>query len=383
MAIPQLRGLSYLVNKERSILEQYKLLTPGPLTTTNTVKEEMLFDRCTWDQDYKSITQKIRMQLLDLAKASADDYTTVLMQGSGTFTVESVMTTAMKQQDKALIITNGTYGERIVKMVDYIGLHYHHYNVAYNAYPNEQELKYILENDPSITHLVMVHCETTTGILNPIEKVSELAKMYNKTFIVDAMSSFGGVEMDIPELGIDFLISSANKCIQGVPGFGFVIAKRDELQACEGNANSLSLDLYDQWKEMDKEGKWRYTSPTHAVAAFSKAIDELIAEGGISARFERYQHNNRLLRDRLEKLGFRAYITDNRQSPIITTFLFPNDTFEFTEFYHHVKEKGFVLYPGKLTEINTFRIGNIGEVYEADIERLCNVIQEYMGVVIK
>lgn len=364
-------------------MEQYKLLTPGPLTTTNTVKEEMLFDRCTWDQDYKDITQKIRMQLLQLAKASPEDYTTVLMQGSGTFTVESVMTTAINKKDKALIITNGTYGERIVKMADYIGLHYKHYDVAYNAYPDELELKYILENDAAITHVVMVHCETTTGILNPLERVSRLANAYQKTLIVDAMSSFGGIEMDIPALGIDFLISSANKCIQGVPGFGFVIAKLDKLQACEGNAGSLSLDLYDQWKEMNKDGKWRYTSPTHVVAAFSKAIDELMAEGGTLARFQRYQRNNQLLREGLEQLGFKAYIPDERQSPIITTFLFPNETFEFEDFYHYVKERGFVLYPGKLTEINTFRVGNIGEVYEEDIKRLCNVIQQYMGAVVK
>ncbi|MFD1064794.1 2-aminoethylphosphonate--pyruvate transaminase [Oceanobacillus locisalsi] len=364
-------------------MEQYKLLTPGPLTTTDTVKEKMLLDRCTWDQDYKETTQKIRTQLLQLAKVSEDDYTAVLMQGSGTFTVESVMTTAMNKKDKALIITNGTYGERIVKIADYIGLHYKHYQVAYNAYPDEWELKSILENDRTITHLVMVHCETTTGIWNPLEMISRLGKAYGKTIIVDAMSSFGGIEMDVGELGIDFLISSANKCIQGVPGFGFVIAKQDKLLACEGNAGSLSLDLYDQWKVMHKDGKWRYTSPTHAVAAFSKAVDELIVEGGIQERFQRYQRNNQLLRKKMEQLGFQAYIPEERQSPIITTFLFPNDIFVFEDFYYYVKERGFVLYPGKLTELNTFRIGNIGEVYETDIERLCNVIQEYMGVVVK
>ncbi|WP_339226028.1 2-aminoethylphosphonate--pyruvate transaminase [Oceanobacillus sp. FSL K6-2867] len=364
-------------------MNSYKLLTPGPLTTTATVKEEMLFDRCTWDQDYKNITQKIRTQLLELAGVTADEYTTVLMQGSGTFTVESVMTTSLKKQDKALIITNGAYGERIVKMADYIGIQYQQYSGAYNAYPNEAELRRILEEDQQITHIVMVHCETTTGILNPIEMVSELAKAYKKTLIIDAMSSFAGVEMDVRALGTDYLISSANKCIQGVPGFGFVIAKLDKLKACEGNARSLSLDLYDQWKEMDKDGKWRYTSPTHVVAAFSKAIDELIEEGGIPARSHRYQHNNQLLREKLEKIGFQTYITDEKQSPIITTFLFPYDTFQFEDFYLYVKERGFVLYPGKLTEVNTFRIGNIGEIYEEDIETLCSVIEDYMGVVIK
>jgi 2-aminoethylphosphonate-pyruvate transaminase len=364
-------------------MDNYKLLTPGPLTTTNTVKEEMLFDRCTWDDDYKSITQKIRTQLLEFAGVAKEDYTAVLMQGSGTFAVESVMTSTIKNDDKVLIITNGAYGERIVKMADCIGLNYQPYSVAYDEYPNETQLRNLLEKDQDITHLVMVHCETTTGILNPIEMVSKLSKEFGKTLIIDAMSSFGGMEINVASLGIDFLISSANKCIQGVPGFGFVIAKFDKLMGCEGISRSLSLDLYDQWREMDKDGKWRYTSPTHVVAAFSKAIDELIAEGGIPARSLRYQKNNQILRERLGKIGFHPYISEEKQSPIITTFLFPNEQFNFNDFYNFVKERGFVLYPGKLTDAETFRIGNIGEIYEEDILALCNVIEEYKGVVLK
>ncbi len=364
-------------------MNNYKLLTPGPLTTTSTVKEEMLFDRCTWDHDYKGITQKIRAQLLELASAAKEDYTVVLLQGSGTFAVESVMTTTISNEDKVLIVTNGAYGERVVKMAKYIGLNYLEYSVEYNHHPNEAEIRDILEKDKDITHIVMVHCETTTGILNPIELISKLSKEYGTTSIIDAMSSFGGMDINVAELGIDYLISSANKCIQGVPGFGFVIARLEKLLACEGNARSLSLDLFDQWKEMDKEGKWRYTSPTHVVAAFSKAIDELIEEGGISARFARYQNNNRILRERLEKIGIHAYISSEKQSPIITTFLFPNERFNFGNFYSFVKERGYVIYPGKLTDSDTFRIGNIGEIYEKDIQELCNIIEEYMGVVTK
>ena len=206
-------------------MNNYKLLTPGPLTTTSTVKEQMLFDRCTWDQEYKEITQKIRSQLLELAGATQEEYTVVLMQGSGTFAVESVLTTAMSANDKVLIVTNGAYGERIVKMAQCIGIKYREYSVGYDEYPNEAELRNILAEDSAITHLAMVHCETTTGILNPLEMISKVAKEYGKTLIIDAMSSFGGVEINIPKLGIDYLISSANKCIQGVPGFGFVIAK--------------------------------------------------------------------------------------------------------------------------------------------------------------
>ncbi|XRG79097.1 2-aminoethylphosphonate--pyruvate transaminase [Rossellomorea sp. GAMAL-10_SWC] len=364
-------------------MKNYKLLTPGPLTTTCTVKEEMLFDRCTWDNDYKEITQKIRTQLLELANVSEEDYTVVLMQGSGTFAVESVISSTISKNDKVLIVTNGAYGERIVKMAKYIGLNFIQYSIAYDELPEEEELRDIIEKDQAITHIVMVHCETTTGILNPIEMVAELSKEYNKTLMIDAMSSFGGIEIDVRKLEIDYLISSANKCIQGVPGFGFVIAKLDQLVQCEGVARSLSLDLFDQWKEMDKDGKWRFTSPTHVVAAFSKAIDELIEEGGISARFGRYQNNNRLLRMRLKDVGIHAYINEENQSPIITTFLFPSEQFSFENFYYFIKEKGYVIYPGKLTDADTFRVGNIGEIYEEDIQGLCNIIEEYMGVVTK
>ncbi|PIC85511.1 2-aminoethylphosphonate--pyruvate transaminase [Sporosarcina sp. P20a] len=362
-------------------MNTYKLLTPGPLTTTTSVKQEMLIDRCTWEQDYKKITQEIRARLLEFASVSNEDYTTVLMQGSGTFVVESVMTTAISQLDKVLIITNGAYGERIVKMANYIGINYVEYSVDYDEHPKEDEIRTILQVDQEITHIVMVHCETTTGILNPLEMISNISEECGKTLIIDAMSSFGGVEINMSKLNIDYLISSANKCIQGVPGFGFVIAKLDKLLACEGNARSLSLDLYDQWKEMDKDGKWRYTSPTHVVAAFAKAIEELIDEGGIAARFSRYEHNNQLLREGLEKANIHAYISEEKQSPIITTFLFPNDQFEFEDFYEYVKTKGYVIYPGKLTDVDTFRMGNIGEIYEEDIQDLCTIIENYMKVV--
>ncbi|WP_342513801.1 2-aminoethylphosphonate--pyruvate transaminase [Sporosarcina sp. FSL K6-1522] len=362
-------------------MNTYKLLTPGPLTTTTTVKQEMLLDRCTWEDDYKEITQKIRTQLLELAHVTEEQYTTVLMQGSGSFVVESVLTTAIAKEDKVLIVTNGAYGKRIVQMAQYIGLNYVEYSVAYDEYPVESELNCLLEVDPSITHIAMVHCETTTGMLNPIEMIAAVAKAHNKTLIIDAMSSFGGIDINVAELGIDYLVSSANKCIQGVPGFGFVIAKLEKLLTCEGNARSLSLDLYDQWKEMNKDGKWRYTSPTHVVAAFAKAVEELLAEGGIPARCARYQRNNELLRQRLAQVDMHAYISIEKQSPIITTFLFPYKAFNFADFYAFIKERGYVIYPGKLTDVDTFRIGNIGEIYEEDIIELCDIVEDYMKAV--
>lgn len=359
-------------------MKDYKLLTPGPLTTTKSVKEEMLFDRCTWDDDYKCITQKIRKQLLEIGQASEEKYTAVLMQGSGSFAVESVVTSAIAKDDKCLIISNGAYGERIIEIAKKIGFSYVAYKENYNMYPDMDKVREILKEDKEITHIAMVHCETTTGILNPIEELAVISKEFGKTLIIDAMSSFGGIPINIEELNIDFLISSANKCIQGVPGFGFIIAKKETLMKCEGVSRSLSLDLYDQWKGMDKDGKWRFTSPTHVVAAFSKAIDELLEEGGVEARYNRYKSNNELLRKRLLDLGIKSYIENSKQSPIITTFTYPNDKFKFQDFYSYVKNLGFVIYPGKLTDVDTFRIGNIGEIYEEDIDKLCDIIGSYV-----
>ena len=361
-------------------MSDYKLLTPGPLTTTKTVKQEMLKDRCTWDDDYKNVTQVIRRHLLNLAQVDESNFTAVLMQGSGSFVVESVLTTAIGEDDKLLIITNGAYGERIVEMAKVLRLAHVVYSVPYNEQPSSLEVQDLLEKDASITHVAVVHCETTTGILNPIKEIGEVVHSFNKTFIVDAMSSFGGVPMDVSDLHIDFCISSANKCIQGVPGFGFVIAKTRVLEKCKGQARSVALDLYSQWEVMKKDGKWRFTSPTHVVAAFAKALEELVEEGGVNARYQRYADNNQLLRSRLSVLGFEAYISEELRSPIITTYLFPHQEFSFEHFYLEMKKKGFVIYPGKLTDVDTFRIGNIGDIYEEDMQALCEVIENYMVV---
>lgn len=356
----------------------YRLLTPGPLTTSDTVKQEMLEDRCTWDDEYKTVTQSIRSELLALADVQEPEYTTVLMQGSGSYVVESVLTSAVKMTDHLLVITNGAYGNRIVHMAAILGLHHTVIALPFNEVPTAQKIESALQTDGTITHIAIVHCETTTGMLNPIEEIGEVVDQYNKTFIVDAMSSFGGVPISIEKAQIDFLISSANKCIHGVPGFGFVIAQKDALLRCEGVAKSVSLDLYDQWNTMQLDGKWRFTSPTHVVAAFAQALQELKEIGGVQARYKHYLTLNTTLRNGMERLGFQPYIDEQHQSPIITTFLFPNEDFEFTSFYEEVKKEGFILYPGKLTEFDTFRIGNIGEVTEAEIHELIAIISHYM-----
>ena len=356
----------------------YKLLTPGPLTTTETVKEEMLVDLCTWDDDYKKMTQEIRAELLRLAHAEKG-YTAVLMQGSGTFGVEAVFSSVIGAADKVLIAVNGAYSKRMVEICRYHHIPYGTVETDYDKIPDAAEIEKALQADPSFTHVAMVHSETTTGILNDIAAVGAVAKKYGKTFIVDAMSSFGGVDIDVPALGISYLISSANKCIQGVPGFSFIIAREDALKATKGTARSLSLDVYAQWETMEKDGgKWRFTSPTHVVAAFHKALEELRREGGVPARHERYARTNAMLREGMEKLGFSAYIGKDVQGPIITTFLYPEDLdFNFQDMYAYLKERGYVIYPGKLTEQDTFRLGNIGEIYEEDVEKILQIFKEY------
>ena len=323
-------------------MRPYLLLTPGPLTTSESVKTAMMTDWCTWDEDYNvHIVEEIRKGLVQL-----------------------------------LILSNGAYGERMGNIAEYHGMNYD--MLAFDE-TEQVSVEYVddyLAHNAEITHVAVVHCETTTGILNPLKEIAHMVKMHGKKLIVDAMSSFGGVPLDVEELGIDFMISSANKCIQGVPGFGFIIARKSELQYCKGVSKSLSLDIYDQWDAMEKgHGKWRFTSPTHVVRAFKQAMDELAAEGGVEARHARYCRNHDVLVEGMRSLGFKTLLKDEVQSPVITSFLYPDKEFDFKEFYHQLKEKGFVIYPGKISQADTFRIGNIGDVFPEDFSRLIEAIK--------
>lgn len=360
-------------------MNRYKLLTPGPLTTTDTVKEVMLFDHCTWDDDYKQITQTIRRTLLELGHVAEPQYTAVLMQGSGTFGVESVLTSVVGKGDKLLIAANGAYGLRMAEICRHAGIDFLLYEQENWKIPEAAKVAELLAADPAITHVSMVHGETTSGILNDVEAVGQVVKKAGKTFIVDAMSTFGGVDIPVADWGIDFLVSSANKCIQGVPGFSFILARQDKLETSAGQARSLSLDLYDQWKAMSVDGKWRFTSPTHVVLAFAKALEELKAEGGVPARQARYTENQKLLAERLSALGFTPYLDPQVQGPVITSFHYPQGaTFTFQQMYDYIKERGYVLYPGKVMEADTFRVGNIGEIYPADMEALAAILETFL-----
>ncbi|MFQ1712126.1 2-aminoethylphosphonate--pyruvate transaminase [Aeromonas veronii] len=345
----------------------YLLLTPGPLSTTATVRAAMLQDSCTWDADYnQGVVEPIRRELVRLATGPEyqSDYSAVLLQGSGSYVVESVLGSAIGVDECLLIINNGAYGARMGEMARCLGLRHHELDCGETTRPEPATIEAMLVRHPEITHLAMVHCETTTGMLNPLDEVAELCQRRGIRLIVDAMSSFGGIPIDMGRLGIEFLISSANKCIQGVPGFGFVIARRAALAACAGRARSVSLDLHAQWQTMEQQGgKWRFTSPTHTVLAFAQALRELDEEGGIEARHQRYSENQRTLVAGMAALGFAPLLPEKWQSPIITAFYSPaHPDYRFADFYQRLKAQGFVIYPGKVSQADCFRIGNIGDV---------------------
>lgn len=359
-------------------MRPYLLLTPGPLTTTETVKSAMMSDWCTWDKDYnEGIVEVIRRELVGLATSRPEEYTAVLMQGSGTFCVEATLGSVVRPDDYLLVAANGAYGKRMGTIAEYYKLNCHVMRFEETEAVDPKVIDEYLTSHPEVTHVSVVHCETTTGVLNPLAEIAAVVKRHGKVLIVDAMSSFGGVPVDMAALGIDFMISSANKCIQGVPGFGFIIARRSLLEQCKGVARSLSLDIYDQWETMEKgHGKWRFTSPTHVVRAFMQALTELKEEGGIAARYARYRENHRTLVEGMRSLGYRTLLPDEWQSPVITSFYYPTADFDFNTFYQKLKAKGFVIYPGKISQADTFRIGNIGDVHPDDFRRLVDTIRE-------
>lgn len=342
----------------------------------------MLRDWCTWDDDYNlGVVTPIREGLVKLASATRpQDYTAVLMQGSGTFSVEAMIGSTVPDDGKLLVLANGEYGNRLGRIAKTLKINTVVHDSGELAPPDLEKLNAALRDDAAITHVVCVHNETTTGMMNPLEAIAGIVKRHGRIMLVDSMSAFGGVPLDMAALEIDFLVSSANKCIQGVPGFGFIIAKIAELKKCQGRSRSVSLDVYEQWQGMEKgNGKWRYTSPTHVVRAFAQAMTELQEEGGVPARCARYTENQRRLVAGMEKLGFRCVLPHALHSPIITGFYNPADPdYQFMAFYERLKELGFVIYPGKVTGIDSFRIGTIGHVFPEDIDRLIRAVEASM-----
>ena len=359
------------------------LLTPGPLTTGKRVKEVMVHDWGSRDATFLAINSEVLTRLPEIVNG-AGDYVTVPMQGSGTFAVEAMLTTFVAPDATVLMLINGAYGHRAKKILDIARRATIVHETAEDTPPDLAQVERILAATPQITHVFAVHCETTSGIFNPIGAIAALARKHNKSFLLDSMSAFGALPLDARALGVDAIAASSNKCIEGVPGLGFVICRRAALEQTAGNATTLVLDLHDQWRNFEKTGQYRFTPPIHVIVSFHQALTEFFAEGGQAGRGKRYADNCRVLIEGMRALGFEPLLSDNLQAPIIVTFRMPADPrFVFQEFYDRLKDRGYVIYPGKLTVADSFRIGCIGRLYPEHMRGALAAIRdilEEMGV---
>ena len=356
------------------------LLTPGPLTTSNRTRQAMMTDWGSWDDRFNQLTASVCSQLLAILNG-ADSHHCVPLQGSGTFAVEAAIGTLVPRNGKVLVLINGAYGKRLAKICEVLGREFSTFETAEDEPTTAADVDRLLHADSAITHVALIHCETSTGILNPLPQIAEVVKRHGKRLIIDAMSSFGALPIDAREVPFDALIAASGKCLEGVPGMGFVFAEKHALAAAQGNCHSLAMDLFDQHSYMTKTGQWRFTPPTHVVAALHEALLQYAEEGGLPARHQRYANNCQALLDGMAELGVRSFLPAAIQAPIIATFHAPDDPrYQFKAFYERVKAKGFILYPGKLTQVETFRVGCIGHVdadgMRAAVKAIAEVLHE-------
>ena len=352
------------------------LLTPGPLTTASATKEAMLHDWGSRDQQFVDATRDVRGKLVEIS-GGGGAFTAVPMQGSGTFAVEAMIGTFLPRDGKLLIGINGAYGHRIAKICDYMGRAYVVSEIPENLPLQASTITTVLESHPEVTHVAIVQCETTSGILNPVGEIASAVDAMGRRLLVDAMSAFGAIPLDLSLIVCDAVAASSNKCFEGVPGMGFVLCRQTALKNSENNAHSLSLDLFDQWKTLEDTGQWRFTPPTHVVFAFKEALYAYLKQGGLVGRFDRYSKNCRILVEGMRGYGFQSLLSDNLQAPIIVSFRMPADlNFRFENFYDMLKAKGFVIYPGKLAVAESFRIGCIGAIDENDMRAAVSAIGE-------
>ena len=352
------------------------LLTPGPLSTSLATKQAMLRDWGSWDASFNAITTSMCRDLVEVVHGEAT-HACVPLQGSGTFSVEAAISNLVPREGKVLVPQNGAYCQRIVKILKYLGRAHAALDLPEDKHPTGAMVEEALARDPSITHVAQVHCETGTGILNPLAEIAEACARHGKGLIVDAMSSFGAIDIDVSKYPVDAVVAASGKCIEGPPGMGFVIARKAVLEKCQGNSHSLAMDLYDQWNYMQKTTQWRFTPPTHVVAAFRVALDLFRAEGGTSARGARYRRNCDTLIDGMGALGFKTFLPRAIQAPVIVTFHAPGDAnYAFKPFYDKVKARGYILYPGKLTQVETFRVGCIGAIDANEMRNVVSAVGE-------
>ncbi|MCC6867774.1 MAG: 2-aminoethylphosphonate--pyruvate transaminase [Burkholderiales bacterium] len=355
------------------------LLTPGPLTTSLATKTAMLRDWGSWDAAFNAVTARVRRHLTEIIHAE-ETHVCVPLQGSGTFSVEAAINTLVPRDGHVLVLVNGAYGKRMVKLTQMMGRRASVFETADEVPTTAADVDRLLTADPSITHVGLIHCETSTGIENPLQAIAAAVARHGKSLIVDAMSSFGALPIDARTTPFDALIAASGKCIEGPPGMGFVFVRRSVLERCEGRCTSLALDLHDQWVYMEKTTQWRFTPPTHVVVALDAALTQYRAEGGQPARLARYAANCQALLAGMRALGFRSFLPTAIQAPIIVTFHAPADArYSFKAFYESVRDKGFVLYPGKLTQVETFRVGCIGAITATEIRHAVNAVADTLA----
>ncbi len=355
------------------------LLTPGPLTTSKSVKAAMVHDWGSRDAGFLTINREVLERLPTIVNGGTD-YVTVPIQGSGTFAVEAMLTGFVPPDGCCLLVVNGAYGQRARRILEIAKRRSVVCETAEDTPPNLAQIEQVLKTDPSITHVFVVHCETTSGILNPVHEIGVLAAEYGKGYLIDSMSAFGALPLDAPAAHADAIAASSNKCIEGVPGLGFVICRRQALTATQGNATTLTLDVHDQWTVLEKTGQYRFTPPIHVIVAFHQALTEFFAEGGQPGRGARYTDNCRVLVEGMRAMGFETLLPDRLQAPIIVTFRMPSDRrFVFQTFYDKLKDRGFVIYPGKLTVADSFRIGCIGRLDRGHMQLALAAIREVLA----
>jgi 2-aminoethylphosphonate-pyruvate transaminase len=352
------------------------LLTPGPLTTSLATRSAMLRDWGSWDARFNAITARVRERLLAVVNGGAT-HVCVPLQGSGTFAVEASINTLVPRNGHVLVLINGAYGKRLARLTEMMGRKLSVIETADDVPTTADDVARLLDADATITHVGLIHCETSTGMLNPLAEIAAAVAQRGRRLIVDAMSSFGALPIDAASIAFDALIAASGKCIEGPPGMGFVIARKSALEKCGGNSTSLALDLHDQWTYMEKTTQWRYTPPTHVVVALDAALDQYLAAGGQAARLARYTANYDTLVSGMKEMGFRVFLDPAVQAPIIVTFHAPADAkYAFKAFYDNVRDKGFVLYPGKLTQLETFRVGCIGAVGAQEMRHAVNAVRD-------
>lgn len=345
------------------------LLTPGPLTTSMRTKQAMQRDYGSWDAAFNAVTAQVCAELLDIAHG-VGSHVCVPLQGSGTFSVEAALGTLVPRNGTVMVPNNGAYCARIARILRTLGRECVELCFPENEPVVPALVAAALQQDASITHVALVHCETGAGILNPLQDIADVVRASGRKLIVDAMSSFGALDIDVQRMGIDAVVAASGKCLEGVPGMGFVIVHSDTLAATQGNCHSLALDLHDQWQYMQKTGQWRFTPPTHVVLALREAIAQYREEGGPGARLARYTANCRALVAGMEGIGLRPFLAAKDQAPIIVTFHAPHSPhYDFQAMYQAVRSQGFILYPGKLTQVETFRVGCIGAIDAIDIRK--------------